>query len=77
MCCTGAVGEAAEPPKWIKPPLTCVADEAPAGDDWLQALHAPLDVEDPDTVLGPTRRPLVGVTTAHGVGVPVHESWNG
>jgi len=51
--------------------------DPPAGDDWLQALHATLGVEDPDPVLGPTRRPLVGVTAAHGVGVTVHESRNG
>jgi len=33
MCCTSAVGNAAEPPKWIKPQLTRVADEPPAGKD--------------------------------------------
>src|SRR5262245_3001331 len=31
MCCSGAVGKAAEPPKWIKPQLTCLVEEAPAG----------------------------------------------
>ena len=50
MCCTDAVGKDAEPPKWIKPQLTRVADEAPAGDDWLHEIkydgyrmHARLD----------------------------------
>src|SRR5215471_5804413 len=50
MCCSVAVGKAAEPPKWIKPQLTRVADEAPAGDDWLHEIkydgyrmHARLD----------------------------------
>jgi ATP-dependent DNA ligase len=39
-----------QPPKWIKPQLTRVVDEAPAGDDWLHELkydgyrmHARLD----------------------------------
>jgi ATP-dependent DNA ligase len=50
MCCTGTVGKAAEPPKWIKPQLSRVVDEAPAGDDWLHEIkydgyrmHARLD----------------------------------
>ena len=39
-----------QPPKWIKPQLTRVADEAPVGDDWLHEIkydgyrmHAQLD----------------------------------
>jgi len=32
------VGKESEPPKWIKPQLTRVADEAPAGDDWLHEI---------------------------------------
>jgi len=39
-----------QPPKWIKPQLTRVVDEAPAGDDWLHeikydgyCMHARLD----------------------------------
>src|SRR5215475_13663468 len=50
MCCIGAVGKTLQPPKWIKPQLTRVADEAPAGDDWLHEMkydgyrmHARLD----------------------------------
>src|SRR5215475_9860991 len=50
MCCIGAVGKTLQPPKWIKPQLTRVADEAPAGDDWLHEIkydgyrmHARLD----------------------------------
>ena len=50
MCCTAGVGKAVEPPKWIKPQLTRVIDEAPAGDDWLHEIkydgyrmHARLD----------------------------------
>ena len=50
MCCSGAVGKAAEPPKWIKPQLTRNVDEAPAGNDWLHEIkydgyrmHARLD----------------------------------
>ena len=38
MCCSGAVGKAAEPPKWIKPQLTRNVDKAPAGDDWLHEI---------------------------------------
>jgi len=44
------VGKASEPPKWIKPQLTCNVDEAPAGNDWLHEIkyngyrmHARLD----------------------------------
>jgi len=50
MCCIGAVGKAAEPPKWIKPQLTRPVDEAPTGNDWLHEIkydgyrmHARLD----------------------------------
>jgi len=32
------VGKAAEPPKWIKPQLARVVDEAPQGDDWLHEI---------------------------------------
>jgi len=32
------VGKTLQPPKWIKPQLTRVADEAPAGDDWLHEI---------------------------------------
>jgi bifunctional non-homologous end joining protein LigD len=44
------VGKATEPPKWIKPQLTRVVDQAPAGDEWLHEIkydgyrmHARLD----------------------------------
>src|SRR5215475_12172579 len=44
------VGKAAELPKWIKPQLSRVVDEAPTGDDWLHEIkydgyrmHARLD----------------------------------
>ena len=44
------MGKPSEPPKWIKPQLTRLADEAPAGDDWLHEIkydgyrmHARLD----------------------------------
>jgi ATP-dependent DNA ligase len=32
------VGNTSGPPKWIRPQLTRVADEAPAGDDWLHEI---------------------------------------
>ena len=32
------MGKAPEPPKWIKPQLSRVVDEAPAGDDWLHEI---------------------------------------
>jgi len=38
MCGHWCRGEAAEPPKWIKPQLTRVTDESPAGDDWLHEI---------------------------------------
>jgi len=44
------MGKTSQPPKWIKPQLTRVVDEAPAGDDWLHEIkydgyrmHARLD----------------------------------
>jgi hypothetical protein len=44
------VGKASGPPKWIKPQLTRLVDEAPAGTDWLHEIkydgyrmHARLD----------------------------------
>src|SRR5215470_1996067 len=50
MCCSVPVGKTAEPPKWIKPQLSRVVDEAPAGNDWLHEvkydgyrMHARLD----------------------------------
>jgi len=32
------VGTASGPPKWIKPQLTRLVDEAPAGNDWLHKI---------------------------------------
>ena len=32
------MGKGSQPPKWIKPQLTRLADEAPAGDDWLHEI---------------------------------------
>jgi len=50
MCCSGSVGKASGPPKWIKPQLSRVVDKAPAGEDWLHEIkydgyrmHARLD----------------------------------
>src|SRR5262245_43583116 len=50
MCRSARVGKAAELPQWIGPQLTRVADDAPAGDDWLHEIkydgyrmHARLD----------------------------------
>ena len=47
---TASDPEAAHPPTWIKPQLTRLADEAPAGSDWLHEIkydgyrmHARLD----------------------------------
>jgi DNA ligase D-like protein (predicted ligase) len=46
------VGKGSQPPKWIKPQLTRLADEAPAGNDWLHEIkydgyrmHARVDGE--------------------------------
>jgi hypothetical protein len=46
------VGTASGPPKWIKPQLTRLVDEAPVGNDWLHEIkydgyrmHARLDGE--------------------------------
>jgi bifunctional non-homologous end joining protein LigD len=32
------VGTTSRPPKWIKPQLTRLVDEAPAGDGWLHEI---------------------------------------
>jgi hypothetical protein len=36
-------GRQPKPPKWIKPQLTRVTDEAPAGNDWLHEITTALD----------------------------------
>jgi ATP-dependent DNA ligase len=33
-----SVGTTSRPPKWIKPQLARLVDEAPAGDDWLHEI---------------------------------------
>jgi ATP-dependent DNA ligase len=38
MCSTAAVGTTSRPPKWIKPQLTRLVDEAPPGDGWLHEI---------------------------------------
>ena len=35
---SAAVGKSTRPPKWIKPQLTRLVDEAPAGKDWLHEI---------------------------------------
>src|SRR5271169_5926088 len=47
---TASAPQSAQPPKWVKPQLTRLADEAPAGSDWLHEIkydgyrmHARLD----------------------------------
>ena len=35
---SAAVGKSTRPPKWIKPQLTRLVDEAPAGDGWLHEI---------------------------------------
>ena len=53
MCSTLPVGTTSRPPKWIKPQLTRLVDEAPAGDGWLHEIkydgyrmHARIDGRD-------------------------------
>jgi ATP-dependent DNA ligase len=38
VCSTLCVGTTSRPPKWIKPQLTRLVDEAPAGDGWLHEI---------------------------------------
>jgi bifunctional non-homologous end joining protein LigD len=38
MPSSAAVGKSTRPPRWIKPQLTRLADEAPAGPDWLHEI---------------------------------------
>ena len=33
------MGTTSRPPKWIKPQLTRLVDEAPTGDDWLHEIE--------------------------------------
>ena len=35
MCCSGVVGRTVRPPKWIKPQLTRLVEEAPSGESWV------------------------------------------
>lgn len=37
-CSTGLVGTTSRPPKWIKPQLTRLVDEAPTGKDWVHEI---------------------------------------
>jgi len=53
MCCSGVVARTDRPPKWIKPQLTRLVDEAPVGDAWLHEIkldgyrmHARIDGRD-------------------------------
>jgi len=53
ICSTGAVGATTRPPKWIKPQLTRLVDEAPGGGGWLHEIkydgyrmHARIDGAD-------------------------------
>jgi bifunctional non-homologous end joining protein LigD len=61
LCCQAArararlsfVGTTSRPPKWIKPQLTCLVDEAPTGDGWVHEIkydgyrmHARIDGRD-------------------------------
>lgn len=38
MCCSVVVGTTSRPPKWIKPQLTRLVDEAPAGAGWVHEI---------------------------------------
>lgn len=38
VCSSAAVGTTSRPPKWIKPQLTRLVDEAPPGDGWLHEI---------------------------------------
>jgi hypothetical protein len=38
------VGTTSRPPKWIKPQLTRLVDEAPTGKDWLHEIKYASDV---------------------------------
>jgi ATP-dependent DNA ligase len=53
VCTTRSVGTTSRPPKWIKPQLTRLVDEAPAGGGWLHEIkydgyrmHARIDGRD-------------------------------
>src|SRR4026209_2912003 len=53
ICSIRSVGTTSRPPKWIKPQLTRLVDEAPTGDDWLHEIkydgyrmHARIDGKD-------------------------------
>jgi len=39
LCCSAPVGTTSRPPKWIKPQLTRLVDEAPTGDGWLHEIE--------------------------------------
>jgi hypothetical protein len=38
VCFSGLLGTTSRPPKWIKPQLTRLVDEAPTGDGWLHEI---------------------------------------
>jgi ATP-dependent DNA ligase len=65
MCCSGVVARTDRPPKWLKPQLTRLVEEAPSGDGWLHEIkydgyrmHARIDGND-IKLLTPDRPGLV------------------
>jgi ATP-dependent DNA ligase len=53
MCCSSVVARTDRPPKWIKPQLTRLVEEAPSGDGWVHEvkydgyrMHARIDGKD-------------------------------
>jgi len=53
MCCSSVVARTDRPPKWIKPQLPRLVEEAPSGDGWVHEvkydgyrMHARIDGKD-------------------------------
>src|ERR1044072_3462388 len=64
ICSTLSVGTTSRPPNWIKPQLTRLVDEAPAGAGWLHEIkydgyrmHARIDGRDIKLLTAHTQRP--------------------
>jgi ATP-dependent DNA ligase len=67
------VGTTSRPPRWIKPQLTRLVDEAPTGKDWLHEIkydgyrmHARFDQEQFEVAVLNRRKPTEAVNQAEG-----------
>ena len=74
------MGTTSRPPKWIKPQLTRLVDEAPTGNEWLHEIkydgyrmHARIDGDQKVPNIGAHTLFSIMTTEPNGVVEPIHE----